>query len=627
MLVQNYITNQNKIPNHDWLINISSAQTSFKMKWMEYPSWPFDIFDAFTASQIEILFDEQYAAAELEARELAKYDLLSQKSLQITLDQYQHIFFFEWLCYKKDALLNYIRNSERAQQAVSWISSILENTQKHQSSDNTNTYTISRQAIRDTVGFTFKPVPWWSDTKEQVYLEWQEEFMNSREDLIIVNGSRQIGKSFAIGELLIEESYEVGWHLWVFSFAQDTTDAIREYIREKIEILNHSYPQFTENKQKNFIKNTITWTRIYFVTLEGKGKRARGKTLRIAVVDEAQEADEDSIEGALWPTMTTTKGRIYLLGTPWPERDCYMYKKILEIRRWTEYNWPNQDTAKVIDVDVMKNPLINPRRREYVLRNKDKPNIQREYFCMWWAWQDKLFDPIVINSPSYTEWYTNDFIVLSIDPARKHDRSGYSVKLAGNWKIEQQFSWEVPASHKWDWNLQAEFFKNLISWLTVKFKNVYVVMDITGVGDWVAQIFKNKWIRIDMAIRYVAWDSESDTYECTRVGKSRLINYFLDSISTNVFVTVWPSNQLFLTELETISIKQSKWSIWMESHGFDDITNATMIGVYFIIRRWYHTRNMRSTEWGSTWINPWLLEWELYWRKKKTEYSATWRNW
>lgn len=69
-----------------------------------------------------------------------------------------------------------------------------------------------------------------------------------------------------------------------------------------------------------------------------------------------------------------------------------------------------------------------------------------------------------------------------------------------------------------------------------------------------------------MAIRYVAGDSESDTYECTRVGKTRLINYFLDAISTNIFQTVEATNTLFLNELETISMKNSRGSVAMESH-------------------------------------------------------------
>lgn len=209
MLHQLYKTTDFSSPNHHPLLDPSQSPTSFKRKGITYPSGPLDVFDPFTPDQLRSLFDEQYAAAELEARELARYSLLSAKSLQITLEQYQQVFFYEQLAYDKTAILNYSQHSQRTQSVVSGLSSPTVTSPVRTSQDR-NQYKVSRQAIRDMVGFSFRPIPGWSQDQQPVYLQWQEEFLAAKEDVVCINGSRQMGKSKAISQLLSEESFEVG---------------------------------------------------------------------------------------------------------------------------------------------------------------------------------------------------------------------------------------------------------------------------------------------------------------------------------------------------------------------------------------------------------------------------------
>lgn len=405
-----------------------------------------------------------------------------------------------------------------------------------------------------------------------------------------------MGKSLGLAELLIEETFAPNNDSIVVAFQQSTTDIIKNYMLKYIgafESEDGTNTMFLNKDRKNYIENLNSGTRCHFRTLDDKARNVRGLTSSRVVVDEAQEVDVVTMETSVLPLLTTTNGQLILIGTPGPERSGFMYQEILRIRSGKYYNGPNQPTARIIDVDILRNPMAHPNKVQSVLARKSEPNIRREYFNEWGAGADKLFNPLII--PSYTPNPTNS-LIIAIDPARKQDRSAFALLECGNGKITSILSDIVPDSHKYDWQLQAVYFKELIQRFQKVYPSLYVVIDETGVGDGVTSIFREKGINISAQIRYTSGDSESQSHLGYNVGKSRLIQYTLDMIETSVYQIVQSTNLLLLNELESIESKLSKTKestfVRMVSHSYDDITNATMIGIFLANKYRLHHTNM-----------------------------------
>lgn len=69
-------------------------------------------------------------------------------------------------------------------------------------------------------------------------------------------------------------------------------------------------------------------------------------------------------------------------------------------------------------------------------------------------------------------------IILSIDPARKKDRSGYALLHCLNGKAIILASGEVPPSHKSQWTLQGKFFLDIFK-RYVPYKSQSISIDVT----------------------------------------------------------------------------------------------------------------------------------------------------
>lgn len=614
MLIHNYSTQIHRTPNNATLTTPTPSTPTFKLNWIIYPTAPLDTFSTITPSQLQDLFDQQQQAVTQEADDLFKFNLLSKSSYDITLTQYKHIYFHtDNLAYRKSDLLAYANKLNR--QSTPLVSDNI----KHTNSTNSSVV-ISRQAIRDITNFTFNPIPAWSTDHTPVYIAWQEELLNAKEDVVIVNGSRQMGKSLVLSQLLIEDSFLPNNDAIVVAFQQSTTDIIKNYILKSIEAFeteDGTNPMFLNKDRKNYIENLNSGSRTHFRTLDDKARNVRWLTVSKVVVDEAQEIDVITMETAVLPTLTTTNGQLILIGTPGPERSGFMYQEILRIRSGKYYNWPHQPTARIIDVDVLHNPMAHPNKVQSVLARRNEPSIRREYFNEWGAGADKLFSPTIITS--HTPNPTNS-LIIAIDPARKQDRSAFTLLECGNGHITSILSDIVPDTHKFDWQLQAVFFKDLIQRFQKIYPSLYVVIDETWVGDGVTSIFREKWINISAQIRYTSWDSESQSHLGYNVGKSRLIQYTLDMIETNVYQIVQSTNLLLLNELDSIESKIAKTKessfLRMVSHSYDDITNATMIGIFLANKYRLHQSNMNSTAstpsyaqlhnqaYSPTWLSP-----------------------
>jgi len=87
-------------------------------------------------------------------------------------------------------------------------------------------------------------------------------------------------------------------------------------------------------------------------------------------------------------------------------------------------------------------------------------------------------------------------------------------------------------------------------------------------------------------IRYTGGVTESDDGINYKVSKTILINNFLDLCQENNIEVYTPTNKYLLEEISYIEEAESRaGTIMMKSKFFDDITNATLIAAYFVVKR------------------------------------------
>lgn len=130
----------------------------------------------------------------------------------------------------------------------------------------------------------------------------------------------------------------------------------------------------------------------------------------------------------LLPTQTTIENpRLILLGTAQENKNCYMYQIATEIKKGIYKQKDSPLTAKYIKFSINENPLASPAKRADILMHASDPDIQREFFNVWGKLGDSLLSPTIVPTTILTGLSQHGIILIGIDPARKQDRSGYTV--------------------------------------------------------------------------------------------------------------------------------------------------------------------------------------------------------
>ena len=639
MLIQNYLPQIHKTINHElfvWGDTIASWPT---IKYWQFtlPTKPLSEINATTPEELQYLFDEQLAHIKKEASILQEYHLLSKKSYEITIKQYTDLYVLEEhnststttqtsiqqpakaFAFRKEELMSYVTKT------YNQTSTLLTDNQPKPKLTTTQTtdpsiptQTISLEAIRKITDYSF--TPFIRHLNKRVYIEWQEDLFSLAHDTvnnkeIIVNWSRQMGKSKCTAQLLVESSFLPSHHALVAAPSQALTNLIKNYIDEYISAFDDSL--FTVKAKENFIQNNFSWSRIHFLTLKDEGKRTLGLTLSRIIVDESQLVDPATILEALKPTLLTTSGQMILLGTAIADTSSYFYWQIMANKKW-------DDSVKVITVSADNNPLIPDKEREQIKKDLENPikraSVLRQYYNTFW-WDDwKLFIPNIIQSYDYNP---NATLIIALDPARKSDRSWFSIHQIIENKIVTVYAWEVPASHKWDWSLQCQFMLQKKNEYQNKYKRIITVIDVSWVGDWVATIFEKWWYRIDYKIRYTAWDSysidkkEQNTF---KVGKTTLLNNCLDLMWSDVLELFDDDTKLLQEELSYIEADfDNFWKTKMKSKFFDDISNSLLIALFISTKLGIHMRPV-SELWTKTERSKFIKELEMYyWDNRKNK--------
>lgn len=624
MLIKKYSPQIHKCPNNESLKK--DGQYSFTYKGIQCFTDPESLtHDSYTPSELQEIFREQEEIAKKELDVYMKHKLYNQTIYNTTIAQYNDLFFYNGYTYLKSALLE--QSTQRLRKTRTLIEKPLieeieeqsypieeqspqlneEDEEKHKKEfeemefifskkkqeDGIQYIGISVSSIRSITGYTYYPIPKWSQEQKPVYIKWQQQMIEDTSNILIIDGSRQMWKSFGMSELLIEESFVPWDDILVAAYTQKTTNVILNYMRNFLK--DFSEDDFTVYKKDGYIRNNTTGVCIHFRTLNDWGTNVLGLTLRLIVIDEAQLIPSTVFEDVLKPTMTTTGGRLVMIGTAIEDISSFMYETIIAIAKWEIYNNEGQKTARHIKVSAYENPLIHPLERKEIYDNKDKPSIQRQYFNKWGKGADSSFNPrkeSITNNPQLAKWW---HVILAIDPARKRDRSAYVYAHCYNNKVYILSSWEVPPLHKVDWSLQAAYHNSTLKNFNI-YKSFSKAMDVTWVWDSVATIFRDNNLTIDHTIQYTSWKWESEIdLDDYHVAKHVLINNALDMIESWQVILLDETTKSLQEEINYCSLVESKYgTLSLMSKFFDDTINAFMIALYIARKRRYLYRTDAS---------------------------------
>lgn len=436
-----------------------------------------------------------------------------------------------------------------------------------------DTVVVDFDEIIKISGYTFSPII----RGVEQYIPWQEQVIYDTNRFITVVGSRQWGKSHVMALRALTSSFKGYRHdTLVCAFLAETTGHIYKYLTRLIE----NFPEWTfvESKQKWWITNTMTGSRIIFRSLSKEADRIRWWTLHEVIMDECYLIDDSIFESVILPTLSTTGGSVCMISTPGPKN--WFYWEVMKGKQGeTGYSY--------YQFTILDNPFIVPEERERIMKKQNDPVIRREWFCEFDDMANQVFRPTKTSDLSY---YTNHkdvaYYVFAYDPARKgNDRAGYTCFMVYNGKVFVIKSWFIPDQYKSTWEWQ---FK----WMEENIFNEHdydIVMDATGVGDGVVALLQQKR-KVHMGLQYVSGNTESEDMtfpygaaKAMRVGKSRLINNTQNYLDEGLTSFYSYTNEYLFYEMDGITEKRtSMWFVSFTTKGFDDITNSLMIGLYYI---------------------------------------------
>lgn len=271
MLIKWYSKRKDKILNHiDLQTNISDVNSPVFVNtnidkftytqlymWINYPTLPIHtvpLFTSITPEEIETLFDEQFLQATKEIEILTRYWSLTKESWSDTMDQYRQFYFYEHHAFEKNLIRDYIiKDFLLENQQVNKMPTSTQDypTTQPINNDTNNdfvpilnlkwqepkplppqpqntpnpswlkTYNISRQAIRNITWYTYSPIPEWSkrppyntpEYQRPTEIIWQKNILEDQSKIIIVDWSRQSGKTDKI-KSIIKMSDWTQKHAW-----------------------------------------------------------------------------------------------------------------------------------------------------------------------------------------------------------------------------------------------------------------------------------------------------------------------------------------------------------------------------------------------------------------------------
>lgn len=220
---------------------------------------------------------------------------------------------------------------------------------------------------------------------------WQQRFLRSREPRILLNCSRQVGKSTSTGALSIHTAlYEPGSLILLLSPSLRQSQELFRKCLDVYRALDRPVPAEAENALSLELENE---SRI--VSLPGKEGTIRGMSgVRLLIIDEASRVP-DALYKSVRPMLAVSGGRLVLLSSPFGTRGFF----------WEE--WKRREKWDYYEIPATECPRISP---DFLEEERDRMGdwwFQQEYMCQFMDAQAAAFrseDIERIITPGVDAW-------------------------------------------------------------------------------------------------------------------------------------------------------------------------------------------------------------------------------
>ena len=172
---------------------------------------------------------------------------------------------------------------------------------------------------------------------------WQARLLHSTAPRIVLNASRQSGKSTTTASLALHTAlYEPGSLSLVLSPSQRQSGELFRKVLDVLRTLDLAAPPTAESALRLELPNG---SRI--VALPGKEATIRGFSgVRLILVDEASRID-DALIHAVSPMLAVSGGRLVMLSTPWGKRGVFYETWEHGGPAWERYRVPATDCPRI----------------------------------------------------------------------------------------------------------------------------------------------------------------------------------------------------------------------------------------------------------------------------------------
>jgi len=220
---------------------------------------------------------------------------------------------------------------------------------------------------------------------------WQLRMVSSSSKRLLLNCSRQVGKSTTTGVLVIHTAlYEPDSLILLLSPSERQS---QELFRKCLEIYAATGREIDADAENKLSLELENGSRIH--ALPGKEGTIRGFSgVTLLVVDEASRVP-DALYASVRPTLAVSGGRLIVLSTPFGKRGWF-YEACRKKQQWDYYEIPATEC---------------PRITEEFLQEEEENNgpywVEQEYFCKFHDTLESAFRAEDIESlikPEVEQW-------------------------------------------------------------------------------------------------------------------------------------------------------------------------------------------------------------------------------
>ena len=211
---------------------------------------------------------------------------------------------------------------------------------------------------------------------------WQQQVMMSPDKRILLNCSRQSGKSTIAAIIALHTAlYRSGSLILLISPSLRQSSELFKKVTENLKKLQPKQKLNEDNKLSMTLDNG---SRV--VSLPSGEATIRGFSGATLIIEDEASRVDDNLYRAIRPMLAVSGGRLFLMSTPWGKRGHYF-------EEWTGVNdWTR------IEIPATKCPRIRPEFLDEERRALGDWWYQQEYMCHFGETTDSLFSYELIQA-------------------------------------------------------------------------------------------------------------------------------------------------------------------------------------------------------------------------------------